>query len=190
MPPLLFGGVGAGKRTSQTARKTAPVGRAPKRSSSSTAKEGILEKSRAAVQVVDRSRLRVYQAWQNQPNDNRSLFPPPLLIPPVELDSYLQNARDQQRQRGANSRIGRHWQTLINVLNAPRNRGTAVHASYLDIATLEDCYDLYDKSVIFVLISKAKSFGVKKIADVYLQPLMYRRKSANGADARTKTILL
>ena len=128
--------------------------------------------------------MRVYQAGQNPLRDNRSPFPPPLPIPPVELDSYLQNARDQQRQRGANSRIGRHWQILINGLNAPRNRGTAAHPRYLDIAALEDCYNLNDKSVIALLISKASSWGLNQIAAVYLQPLMYSRKSAKRANAR------
>ena len=143
------------------------------------------ERNRAAVQVFDTNRLREDQARQNQLSDNRSFFRPPFPIPHVELDSYIQNARgQQQRLRRANSRIWHHWQIVIDGLSPSRYRETATHAIYLDIATLEACYGSSDKSVIYVLISKAEERGLNQISDSYLRPLMYRRKSANEANAR------
>jgi len=58
-----------------------------------------------------------------------------------------------------------------------------VDSIHLEIATLEECYDSYDKSFINLLISKANSFGLNEIVAVYLQPLMYTRKFASGTNA-------
>jgi hypothetical protein len=143
-----------------------------------------IQRDRRVFQMADTRQTTAVQApRRDQLGDNRPFIPPPLPKLPVMLLTYLQNARDQQRQRGA--KLRRCWQVIIDGLTV-RNTGTAVRYSlYLDVATLECCYELADNKIIELLISKGNSFGLKEVVDVYLQPLLYPCNFANAANPRS-----
>ena len=91
---------------------------------------------------------------------------------PVDLTIYIYHAKTQQLRYAKESKLGCYWHIILRGLTDTSYSDRL--SEYLDIQTLRECAGhINHRLIIAILIVKARTAGLRQVAEVYLEPLTF-----------------